>query len=190
MPYTAENDPLCYPGTTVLVNLLDITDPQLLEETELAFFLVRAEELPVGDFGLDHYLALHRHLFQDVYSWAGEIRNVRIGKDGNWFCYPEYIEPELHRVFEELGDIELLGSMARGAFASHIAHFLAELNAVHPFREGNGRTQLSFAAMLAERAGFLFDANQLDPTRMMEAMIESFSGDEQSLVNILRDLLS
>jgi len=189
VPYAAENDPHCYPGTTTLINLLDITDSQLLEEAELAFFLIRAEEPPDGKLDLDHYLALHRHLFQDVYAWAGQIRTIRTGKAGNWFCYPEYIESELHRVFAELGDIELRRSMARGAFAAHIAHFLAELNAVHPFREGNGRTQLSFAVLLAEQAGFRFDATKLDPTKMMEAMIESFSGDERPLVNVMRDLL-
>lgn len=189
MSYAAEDDPLCYPDTTVLINLLDITDPQSLEEAELAFFLIRAEEPTVGALDLDHYLALHRHLFQDVYVWAGQLRTDRIGKAGNWFCYPEYIEPELHRVFAELGDPELLRSMGRDAFAAHIAHFLAELNAIHPFREGNGRTQLSFAAMLVERAGFRFDASRLDPVTMMEAMIESFSGDEHRLANIMRDLL-
>jgi cell filamentation protein len=190
VPYAAENDPLCYPGTTVLINLLDITDPQLLEEAELAFFLTRAEEPPAGALDIDHYLALHRHLFQDVYEWAGQFRTSRIGKAGNWFCYPEYIEPELHRVFAELGDIERLQSMTGEFFAAHIAHFLAELNAVHPFREGNGRTQLSFAAMLAEQAGFRFDTSQLDPTKTMQAMIDSFSGNETPLISLIRDIIT
>jgi cell filamentation protein len=80
--YAAEPDPLCYPGTSVLINLLDITNPQLLEEAEVVLFVVRAEEPPDGGFDLDHYLELHRHLFQDIYSWAGQIRTIRIGKDG------------------------------------------------------------------------------------------------------------
>lgn len=137
MAYTAEPDPLCYPGTTALRNLLDIEDPQLLEEAELALFLTRADEpFPVGYFGVDHYLDLHRHLFQDVYPWAGEIRTIRIGKDSNWFCYPEYIQSELNRVFAELADPDALTLMSTPDFAKHVAHFLAELNAVHPFREG------------------------------------------------------
>lgn len=184
LAYAAETDPLCYPGTTVLKNLLGIEDQALLDEIEHALFMIRAEEpFPAGAFDLDHYLALHRHLFQDVYAWAGELRTIRIGKDGNWFCYPE-----LRRVFAEL-DATALDRMTINSFATHIAHFLAELNAVHPFRDGNGRTQLSFAAMLAEPAGFRFDETQLHPNRIMQAMIESFSGDESLLAALVRDLV-
>lgn len=190
MAYAAESDPLCYPGTNVLRNLLDIEDPQILEEVELALFLTRAEEpSPIGDFGVDHYLSLHRHLFQDVYPWAGEIRTIRIGKDGNWFCYPEYIQSELNRVFAELGGPDTLTLMSAPDFAKHVGHFLAELNAVHPFREGNGRTQLAFLAMLTEHAGFTFNDEVLDQDRVMHAMIESFSGDEAPLVSLVQGII-
>lgn len=190
MAYTAEPDPLCYPGSTVLRNLVDIEDQALLDEAELAFFLIRAEEpFPTGGFDVGHYLSLHRHLFQDVYPWAGQIRTIRIGKEGSWFCYPEYIASELERIFAELGNPDALGDMAAPAFARHAAHFLAELNAVHPFREGNGRTQLAFLAMLIERAGYSFNEDMLDQDRVMRAMIESFSGDETLLVSLVQDLI-
>jgi cell filamentation protein len=191
LAYTVEPDPLCYPGTAVLRNLLDIEDPQLLEEAELALFLTRAEEpFPAGEFDAQHYLALHRHLFQDVYPWAGEIRTIRIGKDGNWFCYPEYIASELDRIFAELGDTDALWHMSATEFAGHVGHFLAELNAVHPFREGNGRTQLAFLAVLAEHAGFTFNEEMLDRDRVMRAIIESFAGDEGRLVALIRDIIA
>lgn len=191
MAYAAETDPLCYPGTTVLRNLLDIEDAELLDEAELALFLLRAEKpFPPGNFDVGHYLALHRYLFQDVYPWAGEIRTIRIGKDGNWFCYPEYIASELERVFAELGDPDKLENMTVADFASHIGHFLAELNAVHPFREGNGRTQLAFLAMLTEHAGLSFNAYELERDRVMHAMIESFSGDEVPLVSLIRQIIA
>lgn len=191
MAYAAETDPLCYPGTTVLKNLLDIEDAELLDEAELALFLIRAgQAFPIGDFGQKHYLDLHRHLFQDVYPWAGEVRSIRIGKDSNWFCYPEYIAAELERVFAELGDADKLENMTAAEFAGHVGHFLAELNAVHPFREGNGRTQLTFLAMLAEHAGFGFNEEKLDRNRVMQAMIESFSGNEAPLVSLIRDIIT
>jgi cell filamentation protein len=64
-----------------------------LDEFELAMFLTRADEdWPSGDLDYGHYKALHRHLFQDVYRWAGKPRSLRIGKGGNWFWYPEYID--------------------------------------------------------------------------------------------------
>jgi cell filamentation protein len=191
LAYTAEPDPLCYPGTTVLKNLLDIEDPDLLAEAGLALFLTRADEpFPAGEFDAKHYFNLHRHLFQDVYEWAGEIRTIRIGKDGNWFCYPEYIESELQRIFAEFGDRGALGQMTASGFATHVGHFLAEMNAVHPFREGNGRTQLAFLAMLAEHAGFSFDERKLDRRRVMQAMIESFSGNEGPLISLIQDIIA
>lgn len=191
MAYAAETDPLCYPGTIVLRNLLDVEDAALLEEAELALFLIRAAQpFPAGDFDRKHYLDLHRHMFQDVYSWAGQIRSIRIGKNGNWFCYPEYIDAKLDRVFTELGDADRLENMTAASFASHVGHFLAELNAVHPFREGNGRTQLAFLAMLADRAGFGFDEDKVDRDRVLQAMVESFSGDEAALISLIQDIIA
>jgi len=189
--YTADPDPLCYPGTTVLRNLLDIRDAELLDEVELALFLTRAAEpVPPGAFDVEHLMGVHRFLFQDVYPWAGQLRTIRIGKQNNWFCYPEYIASELARAFAELGDPQALGRMPLRAFSSHVAHFMAELNAVHPFREGNGRTQLTFLVMLAEHAGHGFDAGKLERGRVMRAMIESFSGDEGELAALIEDALA
>jgi cell filamentation protein len=132
--YSAEADPLCYPGTNVLINHLDFTDPLELEEAETALFLVRANEpLPPGELDLAHYLSLHRHLFQDVYAWAGEIRTIRIGKGGNWFAYPEHIRGWLEKAFVEYGDPESLIDGAPDVFASRTARLIAEINAAHPF---------------------------------------------------------
>ncbi|WP_352652643.1 hypothetical protein [Mesorhizobium sp. M0659] len=83
MVYAAEHDPLCYPGTTVLRNRLNIKDQARLDEFELALFLTRADEhIPAGRLDFEHYKAVHHHLFQDVYEWAGEVRAIRIGKGG------------------------------------------------------------------------------------------------------------
>lgn len=152
MVYAAEEDPLCYPGTTVLRNKLNIKNQAELDEFELALFLTRAdEEMPAGDLDYQHYKAIHHHLFQDIYEWAGAVRTIRIGKGGNWFCYPEYIDQEMRRIFRELAAADRLSKLGIEDFAVQASHVLAEINAVHPFREGNGRTQLTFLAMLLER---------------------------------------
>ena len=186
MVYAAKHDPLCYPGTTVLRNLLDIEDQADLDEAEVALFLMRTNEpLPGGDLDVAHYLAIHRHLFQDVYAWAGEIRTIRIGKAGNWFCYPEHIQAELARTFKEYGDSDAAAALPREAFAAKTAHLLAEINAVHPFRDGNGRTQLAFLTLLATNAGYAVNDDALDPDHVMGAMIESFSGSEVPLTKLV-----
>lgn len=191
MVYTAESDPLCYPGTNVLRNKEDIRDQDDLDELETAMFMVRSEEpWPDGDLDVSHYLALHHHLFQDVYEWAGEIRTIRIGKGGNWFCYPEHIRMQLEQAFKLLVDTDQFMGLEPGEFAVKAAHLLAEINAVHPFREGNGRTQLTFLALLTERVGLPFNADVLDRGRVMEAMIESFSGSEQPLADLILDIVT
>jgi cell filamentation protein len=150
----------------------------------------RSEESPpTGDFGAAHYRALHHHLFQDLYAWAGEYRTVRIAKGDSMFCYPEHIAAEMEHLFAWLAARNALIDVEAEAFAADAAHFLATLNAIHPFREGNGRTQLAFLAMLAAHAGYPLNLQQLDPATFLDAMIRSFAGDEAPLAQQLARLI-
>jgi len=189
--YDAVEDPYCYPGTTVLKNKLNLRDQADLDAIEAEITAQRAEEpLPSGRLGYAHYRAIHKHLFQDVYSWAGKIRNVRISKAGSMFCYPESIDREMRKLFDSLAAKKHFRDTASNDFAAKAAHFLAELNAIHPFREGNGRTQLAFLMLLAEAAGHRLDIESLDPEAVMAAMIESFGGDERPLAELILELVS
>jgi cell filamentation protein len=189
--YNAVEDPLCYPGTHVLRNSADIEDQDQLDEFEQLMFDSRAAEtLPDGELDFAHYRALHRHFFQDVYEWAGELRVIRTGKSDSWFCYPEYIENEAERLFDELAARGYLAAAEdRDTFAQEAAWFLAELNAIHPFREGNGRIQLVFLTMLARNAGHRLDERKLRPKPLLDAMIASFSGTIVSLTAEIRRIL-
>ena len=180
--YDAFTDPYCYEGTSVLRNKPGLRTEAELEAFEMEMYDERVgEPLPDGDFGPAHYCAVHHHLFQDVYDWAGQYRTVRTSKGGNPFCFPEYIEAEMTRLFARLSG-DAFGSQASFAvFAPAAADFLGELNAIHPFREGNGRTQLGFVHLLAQRAGHRLDFSRLDPPAFMRAMIVSFSGDTAPL---------
>src|SRR5262249_52138554 len=156
--YEAEADPYCYPETTVLINRAGLRDQAALSAFEAEMVSQRFREpLPPGRLTARHYCAIHRHLFQDVYAWAGKIRTVRIAKQGSAFCYPEHIGREMQRLFGELARQKQFRGRNSADFAERTAHFLAELNAVHPFREGNGRAQLSFLVNLAYRAGHPLD---------------------------------
>jgi cell filamentation protein len=180
--YEVHDDIYCYPGTTVLKNKLDLKDPVQLGEFEAEITDQRASEpLPVGALDVAHYKAVHHHLFQDVYDWAGQTRRVRISKSGNPFCYPEFIDEQMNALFVWLSARDFLCGLDKTAFAKEAAHFRAELNAIHPFREGNGRTQLSFLALLAEEAGHPLDMDRLDPQKVLDAIVESFGGDESGL---------
>lgn len=191
MSYTAEQDPLCYPGTTVLINKQGIRSQDELDQYELAMFLTRSEEeWPEGILDYAHYRALHHHFFQDVYEWAGEIRTIRIGKGGNWFCYPEYIDTQMEGIFARLHESDLYRRAAPREFANGVAHIVAEINAVHPFREGNGRMQLTLLSILAENARHPFNVDEINRERVLTAMIESFEGDESSLFTLIGDIIS
>lgn len=146
-----------------------------------AYALRSLEPLPTGRLSVSHYRAVHKHLFGDVYVWAGRYRTIRTGKGGNWFCYPENIEREMKRAFLTLQTRQQSSRKSPGAFAMNAAAFLAELNAIHPFHEGNGRTQLSFLALMAASAGYALDLERLEPAAFLAAMIASFHGDEREL---------
>jgi cell filamentation protein len=189
--YDAIDDPYTYENSTVLVNKLDLRDQDDLDAYETEISNARSgEPLPEGTLDFEHYCAVHHHLFQDVYTWAGRVRTVRISKQGNPFCYPEHIEAQARKLFAELKANNFLGNLEPDEFSTQAAHFLYELNAIHAYREGNGRTQLTFLAMLADNAGHPLDLEALDPDVMLDAMIESFEGDEKKLVRAIRELIA
>jgi cell filamentation protein len=188
--YEAVDDPYCYPGTTVLKNKLGLKKQSDLDKFEAEISLERSSvPLPSGKLAYPHYCAIHRHLFQDVYTWAGKPSTVRISKGGSMFCYPESIDREMKKLFKHLVDTKYFRGLSPRKFASEAAHFLAELNAIHPFREGNGRSQLSFLILLAERAGHPFDLAKMDAGGIMKAVIASFNGEEKPLADMILRLI-
>ena len=185
--YDFTEDPLCYPGTNVLRNKANLTDQDELDQFEQLMFLTRSEEsLPEGALDYAHYRAIHHHFFQDVYTWAGQPRQVRTAKGGNWFCYPEYIDAEMNRIFTNLIEENHLASVSNPQhFAERAAHYIADINAVHPFREGNGRCQLTLLDILMQVAGLEMIENNIDENEFMNAMIASFAGDKGPLVDAI-----
>ena len=189
--YDAIDDPYTYENSTVLINRLDLRNQGELDDFEAEISNARAgEPLPEGQLDFAHYCAIHHHLFQDVYEWAGKPRTVRMFKQGNPFCFPEHIEAQASKLFSDLKADNFLANLPAAEFAAKAAHFLAELNAIHAFREGNGRSQLSFFALLADQAGQPLDLEKLDPDAMLDAMIASFDGDEVELVRVINGLIS
>jgi cell filamentation protein len=188
--YDAIEDPYTYKNSTVLMNKLDLRTQGELDAFEAEISSARADEpLPEGIMDFTHYRAIHHHLFQDVYGWAGEPRTVRIAKGGNPFCFPENIESQAAKLFDELKGTGHLRNLEPQQFVRQAAHFLAELNAIHAFREGNGRAQLTFLVLLADYAGHPLNLERLDPNAMLSAMIASFNGHEGKLIEVIQSLI-
>lgn len=189
--YDSIEDPYCYPGTTVLKNRRDLRTQEGLDRFETAITAQRFNEpMPAGKLTEHHYQRVHRHIFRDVYTWAGKYREkVRISKGDSTFCYPEHIHRQMAKLFEGLRRDNNLQGLSAEEFASRAATFLATLNAIHPFRDGNGRSQLAFMALLAEAAGHPLHLDRIHPEDFLAAMIRSFQGDEEPLVKQLSRLI-
>src|SRR5215475_8474914 len=122
--YDAVEHPYTYKNSTVLKNKLDLRSRAELDAFEAEISSARAEEpLPEGTLDFKHYWAIHHHLFQDVYDWAGQPRTVRIAKGGNPFCFPENIQGQATNLFEELRQANYLQGLEEEEFANRAAHF-------------------------------------------------------------------
>lgn len=184
-------DPAYYPGTIVLINLADLRDQAQLNAYEVEAVGRRSlEPPPPGDFDPPHYCDLHRHLFQDVYAWAGEYRTIWTAKGGNWFCHHDWIDREMAKLFKRLDAEAFHPSSDEGAFIAAAADFLGELNAIHPFREANGRSQLFFLRQLGLRAGHPFRSEAVERDAFLHAMIESYHGRLDALLDELERMLA
>jgi cell filamentation protein len=180
--YKVEQDRYCSAGTDILKNKASLRDPALLRDFKLDMSVLRSREaLPEGDFDPSHYRAIHRHLFQDVYTWAGKYRDVRIAKGKNAFCYPEYIEAEANKLFRKLEGDAFAPGISRAKFIEAASDFLAELNAIHCFRDGNGRAQLTFMHLVARRAGHPMRLERVKRETSLPAIIASFDGELTAL---------
>ena len=150
-------------------------------------FMTRSgKPLPAGDLDDAHYMAIHLHFFQDVHHWAGQVREIRTGKGGNWIFYPEYIDREMNGLSAVLADEDHHSQIGRvDDFARRASHGIAEIAAVHPVREEIGRCQLALLGTMMERAGFEMDVDLLEPEAFVETMISSFPGDNDPLARTI-----
>jgi len=164
------DDPYVYPGSHVLRNLLGIRDADKLDKVERRLVTQRtAEGVPTGHFDLWHLKAIHRHLFQDVYDWAGEIRTVEISKDRSQFQFRRFIETGMADVHRRLEQANYLRDLSKEGFAAQAGQIIGDVNYVHPFREGNGRTQLQYLKQLATQAAYHIDLTKFDPALWLAA---------------------
>lgn len=161
-------DPYVDPRTGVLRNRLGITDAALLAQAEArlvaaAEVVLFAERLDLGHYDLAHLRAIHRRLFGEIYDWAGEFRSVNLSKGDSVFALVEWLEPQAEQVFAWLAEEQHLLNRTREDFIEGVSRFLSDLNALHPFREGNGRTQRAFLRLLAADAGWHLAWSDVDP---------------------------
>ncbi|MGB0937825.1 MAG: putative adenosine monophosphate-protein transferase Fic [Colwellia sp.] len=190
--YGVDQDPNCYQNTDILINLLDIRSESELEEAELELTSFRLEQFsPQFEQLTFNYLKeIHRHLFQDIYKWAGQIRSVDISKGDTRFCTASNIEREAVKQFQHLAKNNYLRELNRAEFIFQLADFFCEMNVVHPFREGNGRTLRLFCEVLALQAGYELDWKGISKDSWLEANIQGYLGNLAPLTMIFEQAVN
>lgn len=184
----------CYPESYVLRNKLNITDQEELNDAERAITSVKISQALIdrieGNFDFEHLKQIHKFLFQDIYDWAGCVRTVNIAK-GNAFCRTEYIEKQMNDLLGKLkAENYLINCKDKEVLGKRLAYYLGEINVIHPFREGNGRTQRLFIEHLAYNAGYVLDFMKIKSEDMLRASVEAYACKYELMEEIIIKALS
>lgn len=175
--YTTTQSIYCYPDSNVLKNRLNIRDNNLLKTAEEEITLIKQMELlknPIkGNFSKTHLMNIHKFIFEDIYTFAGKIRREQISKADTMFYPPNLINRELDKLFTEIKKKNMLKETDEKKFFNNLAYVMAELNIIHPFREGNGRTIREFVRTMAKYMGFDLNWGNADREELLEASILS-----------------
>lgn len=178
----------CYPDSDVLVNKLDIKNLDKLHIVERKLTMLRLSELldePIkGQFDFQHLKKIHFYIFQDIYTWAGKVRTVDIAK-GNMFCNVRFISEQADKIFLELKNEKYLAGLEDDMFIQRLAHYFSEINALHPFREGNGRSQREFIRSLALKNGYVIHFEEISENEMVHASQKSFLCDYSDMEKLI-----
>lgn len=174
----------CYPGSNVLKNKLNIHDAVELKKTETTMTFWRLQFLeknPIqGKFDFNHLKKIHKYVFQDLYSWAGQIRTTELYKENSMFCTIRFLNDYAKEIFEKYFPECKKNAKKSDKFIEVLAKYYGDLNALHPFREGNGRTQREFARTLCLKCGYIFDLTNTTHKEMVAASKLSFQKNDNS----------
>lgn len=190
--YEARNSIYCYENSNVLINNLDIKDPVILSRYESQVVSIKLLALHkkgiTGNFNVEHFINIHKFLFEDIYPFAGKFRTENIAKDNFSFADYQYIDSEINRLFDSLKNENYLANLSKSDLAKRLAYYWAELNVLHPFREGNGRTTREFLRQLALKNGYNLNLQNVNTDELLDASVKSVV-DESPLANLIEQIL-
>jgi cell filamentation protein len=180
------------PKTLVMRNKENITDAKILLNFESFKSSERLEGLaksPIKIKDSRALLVIHRYLFQDVYQWAGKLRSVNISKAGKPFIETNFFDMAFQYIDSLIAEYRSLGKTNLQLLAQKLAEILDSVNFLHPFREGNGRTQREFIRVLALEKGLTLNLNPPDNADVYERyMSGTIDGDVEKLTVLIQEL--
>ena len=183
-----------YPNSNVLMNVFNIRDYDKLQEIEQEISYAKMLKFDANPFkgtlDLKYLQKIHKFIFEDIYTWAGRIRGGKfMSKGDSVFCSADMIPSYSDEIFGRLRQEKWLRNLEREDFIKRLAYFMGEVNALHPFREGNGRTQRIFFAELARRAKYDIDFSKVKPGDLLKADIAAYDKDYSPLIGLLNKML-
>jgi cell filamentation protein len=184
----------CYPGTDVLKNKLGIRDDDALTIAEreiTSLKLLKLYNTPtVKKFNFGTLCKIHEIIFEDIYEWAGKIRQGDFFSKGNSiFCRGQYVVENAEIIFGDISKENNLRGLNKSKFVERMAYYMGEINALHPFREGNGRTAREFFRQLSLNANYTLDFSKIKKEELLIADIEAFNGKYEKLIQILEKII-
>lgn len=175
--YETKNSIYCYKDTNILKNNLEIKDLKKLQKIEAritaAKLLSLRQKSEAKEFSSETFIELHKYIFEDIYPFAGKLRTENIAKGNFAFADWRYIGEQLDNLMQELNSENYLIGMNKKDLSNRLSYYMSELNVLHPFREGNGRTIREFIRELALKNGYIFNLKKEEPSEMLEASIIS-----------------
>jgi len=193
--YTYEgSESYCYPETNVLKNKLGIRDDNaftIAEREITSLKLLKFYNMPIiSEFNLDTLCKIHKIIFEDIYEWAGQVRQGDFFSKGNSiFCRGLYIVENAKTIFKNIKSEKYLVGINKQEFIKRMAYYMGEINALHPFREGNGRTAREFFRQLSLNAKYRLDFSKTGKEELLIADIEAFNGKYSKLIEILEKVI-
>ncbi len=182
------------PKTGILRNLQDITEPDVLLFVESGAVTKRLQELyenPITVESIDSLFEIHRHLFQDIYVWAGKKRTVEINKDGKQFFPTSHFVHAFRYIDQLVAEFKQIPKADKKLLAGKLAEILDKVNYLHPFREGNGRTQREFLRLLALEKGLILNLNPPDDQNVYELYMKgTIESDVRTLTELVFELMN
>jgi cell filamentation protein len=182
------------PNTGLLRNLQDISEPDVLLFVESGAVTKRLQELyenPIKIKGIDSLFEIHRYLFQDIYVWAGKKRLVDISKDGKPFFPTSHFETAFRHIDRLVSEFKKIPKGNKRKLAEKLAEILDNVNYLHPFREGNGRTQREFLRLLAFEKGYTLNLNPPDNKVVYERYMKgTIQSDSTTLIELISELIA
>lgn len=184
--YGIGSDKYCYPNSDVLINKLNIRDAEELERAERDFTLLAVHKIDYREppYDLEYLKLIHRQLFSLIYSWSGELRENDISKGDTRFCNVNRVEPESIKIFNGLHEKNYFVGLPKGEFINEMAILYADLNMIHPFREGNGRSQRIFFEHLALHNNYIIDWDLVTKDAWLKANVHGVFCDFEPMIQV------